>query len=188
MWLELGDANASATDAPTSNNPSIVAKSSSLREAVSAFNQKQYERSVAILMPLAEQGNPKAQYRLGIHYYLGLGVNQDDEFAVQWLARAAIQGDPEAQVDLGDMYFHGNGVAQDYKKAADLYRKAALQDYPAGQFNLGNMYYRRKRGRYPFLLLEEEKGTLPFSPTKLEKSQNAQNATQQHSAVLRRLH
>ncbi len=40
------------------------------------------------LLSLAEQGNPTAQYRLGVMYDSGYGVAQDYAEAMKWYRRA----------------------------------------------------------------------------------------------------
>jgi TPR repeat protein len=59
------------------------------------------------LRPLAEQGNPEAQFNLGSLYYQGLGVPQDYREAVQWIRKAAEQGYLFAQTTLGSLYAEG---------------------------------------------------------------------------------
>ena len=90
--------------------------------------------------PLAEQGDARAQYNLGIMYGKGDGVPQDDAEAVKWYRLAAAQGVAEAQLNLGFMYAKGNGVPQDYAEAVKWYRLAAAQGVVKAQFNLGFMY------------------------------------------------
>ncbi len=41
------------------------------------------------LLSLAEQGNPTAQYRLGVMYDSGFGVTRDEAEAMKWYRRAA---------------------------------------------------------------------------------------------------
>ncbi len=53
---------------------------------------------------LAEKGNAKAQFTLGLMYTLGQGVPQDYQKAVTWLRKAARQGNASAQSNLGLMY------------------------------------------------------------------------------------
>jgi hypothetical protein len=81
-----------------------------------------------------------AQYGLGVMYYKGRGVPQDDSEAVRWFRKAADQGDMQAQSYLGFRYFHGQGVPQDYAEAARWYRKAAGQGDVDAQYALGFMY------------------------------------------------
>ena len=58
---------------------------------------------------LAEQGDARAQYNLGVKYDNGEGVIKDDKVAVEWYTKAAMQGDAYAQYNLGVMYFNGEG-------------------------------------------------------------------------------
>ena len=63
--------------------------------------------AVRELKPLAEQGNPEAQFNLGSLYYQGWGVPQDYREAAQWMRRAAEQGYLFAQTTLGSLYAAG---------------------------------------------------------------------------------
>ncbi len=69
------------------------------------------------LRRLADQGDPDAQYQLGILYHDGSTVPRSDAQAVQWFQRAAEQGYVRAQSTLGAYYWAGRGVPQDYSKA-----------------------------------------------------------------------
>ena len=93
------------------------------------------------LFKKAEQGDVRAQYRLGHRYYEGNGVTKDYTKAVFWIRKAAEQGNSYAQNDLGYCYKNGNGVPKDYSQAVYWYRKAADQGNDAGQNNLGLCYY-----------------------------------------------
>ena len=93
------------------------------------------------LFKKAEQGDARAQYRLGHRYYEGNGVTKDYTKAAFWIRKAAEQGNSNAQNDLGYCYKNGNGVPKDYSQAVYWYRKAADQGNDAGQNNLGLCYY-----------------------------------------------
>jgi TPR repeat protein len=53
---------------------------------------------------LAEQGNAKAQFNLGVMYAKGLGVSQDYKEAAKWFRKSAEQGHENAQYNLGLIY------------------------------------------------------------------------------------
>ena len=55
----------------------------------------------------AEQGDAKAQARLGFCYLKGSGVTRDSAEAVKWFRKAADQGYAVAQYDLGVEYLEG---------------------------------------------------------------------------------
>ncbi|MEH8261428.1 tetratricopeptide repeat protein, partial [Aeromonas veronii] len=88
----------------------------------------------------AEQGLAEAQLVLGVMYFGGRGVAQDDKQAAAWTRKAAEQGYVDAQLLLGIMYEEGKGVAQDDKQAVAWFRKAAEQGDAHAQYNLGWMY------------------------------------------------
>jgi hypothetical protein len=63
----------------------------------------------------AEKGNAEAQLRLGLRYYGGLGVTNDNAEAVKWIRKAAEQSYPDAEYFLGFFYESGIGMAEDQK-------------------------------------------------------------------------
>jgi len=69
------------------------------------------------LLALAQQGNPVAQFNLGVKYDFGQGVDKDQTHAVRWYRLAAAQGHGGAQFNLGGMYFEGLGVQRDLVRA-----------------------------------------------------------------------
>jgi len=106
-----------------------------------AYNRKDYKTAYKLWLPLAEQGDAKAQYNLGQMYYEGQGVPQDHKEAVKWYRLAAEQGFAKGQYNLGTMYDEGEGIPQDYKEAVKWTRLAADQGDADAQYNLGQMYY-----------------------------------------------
>ena len=90
------------------------ATADSLPDAERAYNAKDYAKAAKLFRPLAEQGNAKAQFNLGLMYGNGQGVPQDYKETVKWYRLAAEQGDADAQEKLGIMYEFGKGVPQDY--------------------------------------------------------------------------
>ena len=89
---------------------------------------------------LAEEGDPMAQYELGIMYQNGEGVPQNYSKAVKWFRKAAEQGDSSAQYRLGLKYSVGHGVPQDYSEAVKWFRKSAEQGDAAAQLSLARIY------------------------------------------------
>jgi TPR repeat protein/uncharacterized caspase-like protein len=91
---------------------------------------------------LAEQGETWAEVKVGLAYYNGEGVPQDDAESAKWLRKAADKNDPAAQNSLGWLYQNGRGVPKEGAEAARWYRKAADQGYAQAQLNLGILYLR----------------------------------------------
>ena len=104
------------------------------------YKQKDFKAILAIIHPLAEQGDALAQALVGDMYKEGLGVKQDDVEAVKWYRKAAEQGDADTQFNLGNMYAKGRGVKQDDFEAMKWYRQAAEQGEANAQAILGFSY------------------------------------------------
>src|SRR5712671_2541215 len=90
----------------------------------------------------ADQGDPDAQFALGLNYGSAEGDLQDLVQAAQWYRKAADQNHSLAQFNLGLMYTKGEGVPQDEAIAVAWMRKAANQGDAGAQFNLGMRYHR----------------------------------------------
>lgn len=90
-----------------------------------------------VIQQSAEQGDAKAQAKLGAMYLLGNGVEKDEQQAAHWMLKAANQGHVEAQVIVAAMYDRGLGVKNDVKMATQWYEKAAAQGHTASRAILG---------------------------------------------------
>lgn len=53
------------------------------------FDAGYYKTAMRILLPLACDGHPQAQYAVGYMYYYGYGVAQDTDVGYFWICRAA---------------------------------------------------------------------------------------------------
>jgi len=118
----------------------VTAYAGQFADADAAYSRGDYATTYRLLKPLAEKGNDKAQYNLGIMYGKGQGVPKNDTEAAKWFRKAAERGNAFAQVNLGFMYAKGQGVPKDDTEAVKWFRKAAEQGIPKAQFNLGIMY------------------------------------------------
>ena len=94
-----------------------------------AFDRGDYAAAREQWAPLAEQGDPKAQFRLGCLYAFGQGVAPDYAFALRLYRLAAEQGDPDAQNNLGGMYAQGMGVPPDPVQAYMWFELAAARGH-----------------------------------------------------------
>lgn len=112
--------------------------------AHAAYRDNDYATALRLSLPLAEQGDARAQSLLGLLYLGGRGVPADETEAGKWFRRAAQQGDATAQLQLGIMYATGRGVPQNFDEGVNWYRLAAAGGNPQAQFNLGVMFYKGK--------------------------------------------
>jgi TPR repeat protein len=79
------------------------------------------------LRRLAQEGDPVAQFNMGVRYAEGQGVPLDFIEAARWYSAAADQGDAPAQFNLGLLFYQGQGVERNLDYAYELFRLAALQ-------------------------------------------------------------
>jgi hypothetical protein len=87
----------------------------------------------------AEQGNPAAQYNLGVMYFYGRGVARDHGAALEWYLAAAGQGLANAQNNVGFIYVRGDGVPADNVRAHMWFHLAAEQGHEAADRNLAQL-------------------------------------------------
>lgn len=93
-------------------------------EGKKLYDQKKYELAFKKLLPAAQKGHKKAQYRVGRCYDKGHGVKEDNQKAYQWYLKGAQQGHAKSQYQLGRCYMKGKGCTQDAAKAKSWLLKA----------------------------------------------------------------
>lgn len=87
-------------------------------------------------LPLAQRGDPAAQYNLGLLY----GKDRGAEESLKWLLKSAQQGFTDAQYELGLRYASGQGAAKDPAEAVKWLYKAAVKGQTDAQYELGLAY------------------------------------------------
>jgi TPR repeat protein len=105
-----------------------------------AYKRGDYAAAITEWQPLAESGDPHAQYNLGLLYARGLGVPQSYDRAIAWYRLAASQGVAAAQYNLGVIYANGQGVPVNREEAAKWFLQAAGQGIAQAASGLGRMY------------------------------------------------
>lgn len=125
-------------------NQKFIAKGQMTKDE---FAKWQMTKAVKFIQEAAEQGNPTAQYNLGILINLGYGEDSGTKTAAEWIQLAASQGYVPAQNKLAHLYQNGlGGVEKHLGKAVEWYTEAASSNwrgksYPLAQYNLATMYY-----------------------------------------------
>lgn len=90
---------------------------------------------------LAESGNVKAMFNMGVYFEHGQGgLPVNNAQAMKWYERAAMKGDLGAQYNLGLMHANGRGTPKNPKEAIYWFRKAADAGDAGAQYNMGVMY------------------------------------------------
>lgn len=106
---------------------------------LAAFESARYELALKAWQPLADSGDPCAQWGLGMMYANGLGVEMNDAEALKWFELSAAQGYADAQYRLGVMQRKGWGLPMDDVAAAAWFEKAAEQGHTEAQVALGGL-------------------------------------------------
>ena len=108
--------------------------------ARSAYDHGDWGMARKLLLPMAEQDSPAAQYLLGAMEARGQGGPRNKAAALSWFRKAAGQGFPQGEFNLGLAYLTGDGVAADDREGARWLRRAADHGLPQAQFNLAVLY------------------------------------------------
>ena len=82
---------------------SFAPASAGMEEGVGAYQRADYAAALGQFKPLAEKGDPKAQFYLGEMYGQGQGIKRDLKKAARWYREAAMQGHTAAQAILGGL-------------------------------------------------------------------------------------
>ena len=98
------------------------------------------DNSVDGLKVMAEKGDARAQYHLGLSYFLGQGVQTNYVESAKWFLKAAEQGYADAEFNLAVLYSKGLGVARDESEALKWRLKVAEQGDIHAQGLVGYAY------------------------------------------------
>lgn len=113
-----------------------MSKISNFETGIAAFESGNYAEALQTLLPLAELGNPEAQFSVACIYDPIFGIQADATKAISWYSQAAEQGHPIAQNNLATLYLKDKNVEQ----AIKWYHKAAELGFPFAQEILGDIY------------------------------------------------
>ena len=86
-------------------------------------------------------------YKLGIHYYKGLGVKQDFQLSFSFFKKSADKGHSDSQFYIGKFYHIGNGAyfgspaSISFFEALKWYELSSAQNNHKAQNNIGLLYY-----------------------------------------------
>jgi uncharacterized protein len=128
---------ASATHAQSATNSAANV----LAEAVAAYDGKNYRDALRLFRPLAEKGNPEAQYYIGRMYEKGQGVSKDKAQTIYWYRKSAEGGYAKSQYRLAVGYAFGlAGLPTDDEEAVKWLHKSAEGGYQRAQKNLSRAY------------------------------------------------
>ena len=94
-------------------------------DSKAAYKKGDYKTAMKLLKPMAEQGDAKAQYSLGVMYDNGEGVPEDKVLAYMWWNLAAANGDDGASKNKGIITKNmtSSQIAEAQKLSRDCLRK-----------------------------------------------------------------
>lgn len=148
----------------------ITISAATLQESIVAFENGEFVKAQKMFLPLAKEGDPRAQFYLGLLYFTGdggeknlveagnwfersakklapkarekkfQGISKEYDRALYWFKKIAENGDVKAQFYLGVMYAAGRDIDIDYKKSLYWFEKAAKQGDILAQLNVGMFY------------------------------------------------
>ena len=94
-----------------------VTSHASLDAAMKAWAAGDYHGAAKLLKPRAEEGDPEAQFNLGLYYFQGLGGDRNYAEAAKLFRGAAEQGHVMAANNLGAMNMDGRGIPRNLPEA-----------------------------------------------------------------------
>jgi TPR repeat protein len=105
-------------------------------EAMAAYRIADYRKAYEEFLPLAENGMAAAQFKIGLMYENGRGVDKDLAAAQQWYALAAEQGYSRAQYNLGFVHYSLNDISG----TTEWWGRAAESGDEQAMFSLGFIF------------------------------------------------
>jgi hypothetical protein len=139
LSLPAAQSNAVARDAANQSQTSD-ANQPDYNAGQSAYAAGRFVEALRIWRPLAESGDPRAAFGLGLLYDLGEGVGQDAAAAYVWYRTAAEAGVGPAEFNIAVMCDSGVGTARNAAEAAVWYARAAAHGIARAEYNLAQLY------------------------------------------------
>lgn len=110
--------------------------------AMELFGRGDVVGAMQVLEPVAEQGYPRAQVRLGYIYDQSRYYNE----ALRWYRQAAEAGNIEAAMSLASMYVAGEGTEPDPEAAGQWMRQAADSGEARAMMSIADAYEHGRLG------------------------------------------
>ena len=130
----------------TASTETAAAHAAGFTDGYDAYRNGEYLKALDDWLPLAQGGDAKAQFNVGVLYSEGRGVDRNMAEAMAWWTKAAKQGHVRAAHNLGLALIAGepaiNGRLREpsYSEAAKWLRMAAEAGYANSLYTLGKMF------------------------------------------------
>lgn len=103
------------------------AHAESYEAALQLAKAARWDKALEEFRTLADKGEARSQFSVGLIYHLGRGVKVDYKKAYTWYKKAALQDYAPAINNLGMMYLNGEYVAQNRAIAFKLFKKSSAK-------------------------------------------------------------
>lgn len=144
-WNSIGRLLLCAVACPAIMHGTVAIAAGEYEQSLLLAGQSRFEEAFALILPLAQRGERKAQYIVGESYYWGTGVAEDRAAAVKWYRKAADAGLPEAKFNLAHAYKKGIGLRADPARFEPLLVAAANAGYDKAQEDYSVILRERKQ-------------------------------------------
>lgn len=94
-----------------------ISRAGPIEDARAAYDREDYATALPLYRQLATQGDPTAQFALGMMSMSGEGLPVEPAAALKWFRLSAAQGNALGHIGLGSMYADGRGVPPDPVRA-----------------------------------------------------------------------
>ncbi len=125
---------------------SNTAAAGQLEDGFVAYKQGDNELAYKKWLPLAIEGDVRAQFFLSVLLDNRTGGPEDEDNAKKWLTASANNGFVPARFNLGNNYHKGKYGTVNNKMAEYWWNQAAVQGFAEAQYHLATLYYWGKRG------------------------------------------
>ena len=159
-----------------------------VKSGVDAYQRGDYAAAIREWRPLADRGDPDAQFNLAQAYKLGRGVPANLDTAISWYRKAAARDHGEAQALLGLILFQNGKRAEAMpwlSKAANRGDSASQYVYGTALFN-GDMVKTDWPRAYALMTQAAAQGLAPATSALAEMDKHIPLAQRQQGAAMAR--
>lgn len=128
----------------SNNDPACITAEEQYEMGLEFYEEKIYEKALKHFNNAAEQGNPNAQFKLGLLYFCGDGVAQNFVEAKKWFEKAYMKDNGPATYFLSCMYYNGDGTDVDKNKSRWLFEKVSEKCKQQEIMELEDLYYKKR--------------------------------------------
>ena len=118
------------------------ANASDYERGFAALDAGKYDEALYYISLFAANGDPRAQYTMGVMHRKGVGTEQDDREALLWFLASAEAGYMLGQYAAGLAFDRAIGTDRDVTNAIHYLQEASLNGHAVAPLELGNLFYK----------------------------------------------